>query len=161
MMAKWLGGGRSRRRGKKVGAALAAGVVALAVLAGCGTASESGKDGGRTHISLGSAAPPASRPSYPLSTARSTGVFVDHGLDLEVVSVGDSAAAVSAVLSGSVDVMYGGLTTVASAKEAGARPGDVLRQPAHLHDLPGCQVRRGEREAVPGASRPGKRRSGA
>ncbi|WP_081683841.1 ABC transporter substrate-binding protein [Granulicoccus phenolivorans] len=118
MMAKWLGGGRSRRRGKKVGAALAAGVVALAVLAGCGTASESGKDGGRTHISLGSAAPGIAA-QLPVVYGQEHGVFVDHGLDLEVVSVGDSAAAVSAVLSGSVDVMYGGLTTVASAKEAG------------------------------------------
>lgn len=97
--------------------AIAAGAAALLALTGCGGGG-GGEEGGPEKASLTVAINPSSQ-FAPLFYGIDSGIFEDHGLDLDIVPQTDVAAIVSGVASGQYDFGFATVVHVVTANANG------------------------------------------
>ncbi|MEU8803240.1 ABC transporter substrate-binding protein [Spirillospora sp. NPDC048819] len=107
----------ARLRAGRLAAVALTGALALTA---CGGTDKSGAAGADA-VSIAVAASKGSIPGLPPIVAQETGIFAKHGLDVELItSLRGGAAIMSALTSGSADVVAQTVSAGAKAKQSGA-----------------------------------------
>jgi NitT/TauT family transport system substrate-binding protein len=113
----------SRSPLRRLGIAVTA--VAALTLAACGGSADSGGTtaaSDRAPLAISVATSAGSVPGLPMIIAKETGIFAKHGLDATVITnLRGGAALLSALTSGSVDVVAHGVANIAQADQQGAK----------------------------------------